>query len=83
MEESYLFQSLFPQLSKKKKKANAEGFSSELRRQHIDFFLDEVSETSFTAVVIMVEHGGQTVLPPQVSQQPSWKPLRDVNVCEY
>lgn len=47
--------SLFSQL-KLKKKANTEGFSSELRRQHIDFFLDEVSETSFTAVVIMVEH---------------------------
>lgn len=35
---------------------NAESFSPVLRRQHIDFVLDEVSETSFTLVVIMVEH---------------------------
>lgn len=33
-----------------------EMFSAELRRQHIDFILDEVSETSCTAVVVMVEH---------------------------
>lgn len=35
------------------------------RRQHIDFVLDEVSETSFSAVVIMVEHQCLTSrLPP-------------------
>lgn len=64
---------------------NAESSSPELRRQHIDFVLDEVSETSFTPVVIMVEHQCLTscTSPPYVSRQPSWKLLRDANVCEH
>lgn len=56
------------------------------RRQHIDFVLDEVSETSFSAVVITVEHQCLTspASPNHPSpQQPSWKPLSDANVCEY
>lgn len=65
---------------------NAESVSPELRRQHIDFVLDEVSETSFTPVVIMVEHQCLTscTSPPlYLSWRPSWKLLRDANVCEH
>ena len=43
-------------LPAKPKADNAESPASEPERQHIDFVLNEVSESSFTAVVIMEEH---------------------------